>query len=266
MLSVFADGFCHSPIELRITDKPGAERGLSYRFVELDTPMDPFQVARESGLLPRSDRPIDRLVPEITARFPVQGWGVDAEVAYGLEKMWPFLAHAHPLSELLALPSLPASARSLLPRIGKHGLSHFSIIAADYRRETVNVYFMATPDAPLSTALVEGLIQEFGLIGSPEWVAYAASGVALNFTFSYTSSEVERLCIYVPAPVSAALPKQLDPALRRLTDSAPLAASARAFIVGPTFTPNGMYTKLELDYTGTILGVLMRCAQVQPIS
>lgn len=266
MVSVFADGFRHSPVELRTTNKPAAERGLSYRFVELDTPMDPFQVARETGLLPNSDRPIDRLIPEVTQRFRVQGWGVDAEVAYGLEKMWPFLAHAHPLSELLALPSFPASARPLLARIEKHGLSHFSIIAADYRHESVNVYFMASPAAPLSTSLIEALISEFGLVGSAELVAYAAAGVALNFTFSYASPDVKRLCIYVPVPTPAALPEHLAPALLKLTDSAPLAASARAFIVGPTFTPNGTYTKLELDYTGTILGVLMRCAQVRPVS
>src|SRR5690606_21489115 len=72
VISVFAEGFRRSPVELRTTDKPLTKRGLSYRFVELDTPMAPFQVGRETGLLPQSDRPVDRLIPEIGERFVIE--------------------------------------------------------------------------------------------------------------------------------------------------------------------------------------------------
>jgi hypothetical protein len=265
-VAAFAESFRGAAIETRTTTKPVEERGLSYRFVELDRPTDPHRQALDAGLLSPGDRPVDRLVPELKERFEILGWGVDFEVSHGLEKIWPFLACGYPVEEACALSSLPAAVRDHADFFARHGLTHFSIVAADYRHESANLYFMIPPDEALSEARIDAMLDELGMPALREMVRFASRGVALNLTFRYDAPDIQRLCLYVPAPTAADVPVSLDPLLERLVERAPVRADHRSFIPGATFTRSGPYMKLEVDYTGTTLAALQRCVAVRPLA
>lgn len=262
VISAYPAGFGEGAIELRTTTKPVERRGLSYRFVELDRPMSPYATALEAGLLPRTDRPVDRLLPELCERFEVMGWGVDAEASYGVEKLWPFFAKAYPMSEAYALDSLPPAIRANADFFERHGLTHFSIVAADFRHASANLYFMIPPPQARTVEQIDAMLDDLGMPALREVVEYATGGVALNVTVSYDSPEIERLCLYVPAPDASAVPVQLDPLMAEVVERAPIVADHRSFIPGATFTRSGPYMKLEVDYTGTTLDALRRCVGV----
>ena len=52
------------------------------------------------------------------------------------------------------------------------------------------------------------------------------------------------------------------PILRRFAAECPCIAPQRAFIPSIAYARKGHYRKLEIDYDGNIVGVLVRCAQV----
>src|SRR5262245_22223784 len=101
-LETFHVGFRSCPVELRTaTGKPGKARPeVSFRYVDPYGSHDPYQLAVAAGALARVGRPVDDLVPELQRRFPIAGYGVDATATGGIEKIWPFLKHPHPLAEL----------------------------------------------------------------------------------------------------------------------------------------------------------------------
>ena len=108
------------------------------------------------------------------------------------------------------------------------------------------------------------MLDDLGMPGLREVVEYATRGVALNLTFRYDSPDIQRLCLYVPAPTGDAVPTTFDPLLARVVGEAPIIADHRSFIPGATFTRSGPFMKLEIDYTGTTLAALQRCIGVTP--
>lgn len=263
VLEAYPSYFAESAVEFRTTTKALEKRDVSFRYVELDRPHDPYALAVEKGLLGSATRPVDRLVPELGSAFEIQGWGVDASVQAGLEKIWPFFAKQYPMNRLHELKSLPSAVNEHRGYFEKHRLRHVGIVAADYRHETSNLYFMVTKPGTVTPEGVAAMIQDAGFKApAAEELAYDAMTVAINLTFSYASARIERLCFYVPAPTIEHVPADVRETLGTAVDDAPVIAPQRAYIIGRTYTPNGSYTKLEVDWTGTILGALQRCLGV----
>lgn len=263
VLETFTEGFSSAAIEFRTTTKPQAKRGLSYRYVELDREHDPYAIAREAKLIVQGDRPVERLIPELQQAFQIEGYGVDAEASRGLEKIWPFLAFGYPLRRATELENMPRALASHVGYCESHGLTHFSIVSADYQHETANVYFMVRQPDTYTPAAIRRMITDLGFKApSDEVLAYNARAVAINLTFAYASSDVERLCFYVPAPTASDVPVGASDVLRVVTQSFPFAAAQHSFIVGHTYSKSMDYIKLESDYTGTTLGCLQRCVGV----
>jgi Aromatic prenyltransferase Orf2 len=277
VLDAFRLGFSESAVEFRTTSRAEGERELSYRYVALGEShfpgrpnprgldpscVDPWLIARAQGLLVERGHVIERLLPALTSRFRVGGWGVDAGAAYGVEKLWPFLAAAYPIERALRVAELPAAVAAHREYYARHALSHFSILALDYRHHTVNLYFMVRPGS-LRVDQLGAMIADLGM-SLPERAVleYNTGCVAINLTFSYTSPTVERLCFYVPALDANAVPTREHPIFARVVEEFPVAASQRMFVVGHTFARRSTYVKLEVDYSGTTLGCLAACAGV----
>jgi hypothetical protein len=277
VLDAFSLGFSESAVELRTTSRAEAERELSYRYVALGdshfparpTPpgldpscVDPWVIARAQGLLVERGHAIERLLPALTSRFRVGGWGVDASAAHGVEKLWPFLAAAYPVGQVLAMADLPEAAAAHRSFYARHSLTHVSILALDYRHQTINLYFMVRPGS-LRADQVSSMIADLGFpLPERDVLEYNTGCVAINLTFSYTSPAVERLCFYVPALDQSTVPTRQYPIFARVVEAFPVAASHRMFVVGHTFARRGAYVKLEVDYSGTTLGCLAACAGV----
>lgn len=265
VLEVFSRGFDTSPVEMRTTNKPGEARGLSYRFVDFEGLYpDPLKTATEAELIKAEGR-VWEFAKE-SAKGELLGWGVDAGAAVGLEKIWPFLGKSHSLQKVEErMPSLPDSILKARPSLLKHGMSQYSIVAADFANETCNLYFPLQDRKWASADNFRSLADSLGLHVDDELIPYMAQGLFANFTFSWTSEEVQRFCVYVPAPSADAVPP-LGERVTSVLEGAPFATDARGFIMGPTLGREASYVKIETDWSGRIMGVFQQCMGVQPAS
>lgn len=262
-LDVFQRGFRHCPVELRTTTvKPGKRVAeLSFRYVDPRGAHDPYQVAVDAGLLRPSGRPVDALVPELQRRFRIFGYGLDASAGHGMEKIWPLFDSPRPLDDALAVASLPASVARSAPWLRRHRLTRVCIIAADYRHESVNLYF---PMQGLyrDAGELASVIDDLGFARpSPEALAQDLRAMIVNVSYVWGRDSVERICFYRVAEGAADVPG--DPVLRAAIEAAPGAAKGGRFILGSSYGKEGGYTKLELDYTGTSVPLFQRWVEKQ---
>lgn len=257
-LETFAIGFRHCPIELRTTFKAGGPSDLSFRYVDPKGTHDPWRLAVDAGVLSAGERPVDRLIPELQARFRIFGYGVDATAEYGLEKIWPFFDKAYPLEDAFAVTALPPSMARSEPWLRRHGLTHLSIIAADFRSATTNLYFLIRDRSFYDQPRLAQMIAELGFaVPDGAVLARNAGAPIINVTYSWRSDAVERLCFYVLAPTAGEVPVDQHPMMRRVVEQAPVLGE-RMFVVGSAFYAGGAYTKLEIDYTGNAVPLLQR--------
>ncbi len=265
-LEQFEWGFRNEPVEFRTSTKPVQQRGVSYRFVDYRSGRDPFRHAVEVGALVPRGRPVDLLVPELTSKFPVIGFGVDADAKVGLEKIWPFLDHMLPIEVAMEIRSLPPAVRGVREYLHRHGLHHFNIVAADYHHETANLYFAMRNPFMYDADRIGRMIGELGFaVPDRQALEYNANAVFANMTFSWRSDTPERLCFYVPAPAPDLVPVGANPLLAELVEKAPMLEGPRAFIVGYTFGRQGSYIKLETDYSTRIMGALATATLVEAL-
>lgn len=263
VLDAFVEDPSAAPVAFATTTRPAAERGLVARVTVFDRPMDPHARAIVRGLLDPGDRYVDRLVPELAERFDVLGWGVDAEVSWGVERIRMFFADGHPLDEALELEALPPSVREHADFCARHGLTHFAAATADHRAESASLSFVIPEDRPLAPEELASMLSELGLtVPSPSLVAYAARGRVIELTFRWSSPRVERVSLQVAAEDRWQLPEH--PLLERLARDASIRAPRRAFVVTPTFTRTDSPIELAVDYGGSLVTSLARHVAVRP--
>ena len=256
-LQAYGSFFAGSPVSFRTSTKKGPERRLNVRYVELGVPHDPYATALAEGFIRHEGHPLDNLLPEIQATYPVVGYGVDLEVAYGLEKIWPFFPHLpQPAARAYAMPSLPDAVKAQAGYFEKYGLEDFSLFALDYRNRTINLYFMVRP-GHLAPETIAGMIGDLGFqVPGQEILGYCSMAIPVYFTFSWDSPRVERLCFATVAFDERMLPTHLHPLIDRYCAGAPFAGPQRTFIFNLTFTRKGDFIKIENDYTGSMTDLM----------
>lgn len=263
VLDVFSAGFQNLPVEMRTTNKPSGSQGLSYRFVDFEGRYpDPMQTAVDGGLVKAEGR-VWQFAKE-AAQGELMGWGVDASATTGVEKIWPFLGKSRRLEDVEEhMPSLPSAVCAARPALLAHGMSRYSIVAADFAHETCNLYFPLQDRSWATEDNFRSLADALGLHVDEDLLPYMTQGLFANFTFSWTRDEVQRFCVYVPAPSPDAVPPMREP-ITTVLKSAPFAFEARAFIMGPTLTRDGSFVKIETDWSGMIMGIFQQCMGVEP--
>ena len=256
-LSAYGDFYSGSAVTFKTTTKPKTERGLTVRYVELKVPHDPYSIALSQGVLKQQDHPIYDLYHEIRDKYPMLGYGVDVDVRDGLAKIWTFIQIPQPISEALNLPSLPKGIKDNLDYFNSNKLSDFSLFALDYLDKTVNIYFMMDKPDIYSPDDVAEMIGQLGFeVPSQEVLEHCTKAVTIYYTFSWTSNKIERLCFGMSAPNPDAVPTHLHPLVERYTKHAPMLADRRAFIYSMTFTKDGLYIKIENDYSGSMIELM----------
>lgn len=256
-IAPFADRFCTQPVELRTTTQDAARREMSFRFVDESAHGEVWQLARSWFEL---EGPPVGFMDAVHATFDVRAEGIDADVRTGFRKSWAFLTAGHATEQFTSLPNAPAGLARARAVLARYGLTHMSIVGSDHFNGTCNLYPMLAPGWA-SAQRVSELARELGFSAvEGSWLDRFDESIAGNFTFSWSSGEVERMCFYRPALQVEDVPN--DPLLRRFAAECPCIAERRAFIPSVTYARTGHYRKIEVDYDGNIVGVLMRCAQV----
>jgi len=251
ILNTYRDFFSGSSVAFRTTTKAKDKRGLNVRYIELGVPHDPYLIALSEGLIEKQGHPIDDLLSEIQSQYPILGYGVDFEVSYGLEKIWPFFPHTPQLLEAIcSLYCLPDGIRNYADYFARYDLAQVNVFALDYRHKSINLYFPMETPGLLPPHKIAAMIADLEFDVPPQEVlGYCSWANPVYYTFSWDSPRIERLCFAVVTPNLGDIPIHLDPLIERFTAQVPFAGNARTFIYNITLARRGSYIKIENDYT-----------------
>lgn len=98
------------------------------------------------------------------------------------------------------------------------------------------------------------LVEELGFeAASKEAMEGCLKAAHLNYTFSWDSEKIERLCFGMGVDTPEEVPVHFHPLMKEFIEKTPLQSDSRKFIWGVTFSPNGFYYKIENDYNGTMV-------------
>jgi aromatic prenyltransferase len=256
-LALFAESFTSKPVEIRTTSQPLGQREVSFRFVDEDARGEVWRLAKDWYELTGEAQ---AFMDACTSRFAVRAEGIDCDVRSGFRKVWAFLGLGYRSQTFEQLPGAPSALRRVRNILEAYGVQHISIVGIDPAKRTCNLY-PVLERGWARREVVTRLAKDLNFDAVPEsWLDHIERSVAANFTFSWDTDRMERLAFYRPALSEAELPQ--DQMLRDFALNCPIVAPARAFIPSIAYSRNGHYQKVEVDYDGGIVPVLIRCTQV----
>ena len=250
--------FAGAPLSIRTTTKPKERRDVAARYVEFFIPHnpDPYTTAINQGILVNDGHPIHDLIVEAINTFEIMGYGVDIDARSGLSKIWPFVVPGS-IDPIFAMKSIPSSFKAYRDYFDKHKLTAFSLFAFDFLHNTTNIYFMLKKPSKSSYESCVSLVEDLGFkVASEEVMKGCVEAAHLNYTFSWDSDKIERLCFGITCNNPSEVPIHLHPLIKEFVEKTPLQSDSRKFIWGVTFTNNGIYYKIENDYNGAMVDFL----------
>ncbi len=256
--NTFEKFFKGAPVSIRTTTKPVEKRDVAVRYVEffISHNPDPYTTAVNKGLIEKSGHPIHKMIMESLNTFEIMGYGVDVDASTGLSKIWPFTVPGS-IDPIFSMISIPKSMADYKEYFNRHGLTAFSLFAFDFLHNTTNIYFMLKQPAKSAYDSCIALVTELGFKPASEEVMEGCRKAAhLNYTFSWDSKEVERLCFGITCNDPKEIPIHLHPLMKEFVDRTPLQSDSHKFIWGATFSQKGFYYKIENDYNGTMVDFL----------
>lgn len=259
VLNAYSTFFKGSPISIRTTTKPIGKRDVAVRYVELMMPHnpDPYTTAIDKGLIEKNGHPIHEMVLEAHDTFDIMGYGVDIDVSTGMSKIWSFIVPG-PLDPIYSMKTVPESMKLYDDYFKKHGLTVFGLFAFDFLHKTTNIYFMLQRPSKATYESCVALVEDLGFEkASKEIMEGCCDAAHLNYSFSWDSNKIERLCFGISCDDYKDVPVHLHPLMKEFVEKTPLQCEKKKFIWGATFTPKGMYLKIENDYNGTMADLLL---------
>jgi hypothetical protein len=250
--------FRGAPVSIRTTSKPVEKRDVALRYVEFFIPHnpDPYTTAIQEGLIEKNGHPIHKMIMEAMDTFEMMGYGVDVDARSGLSKIWPFIVPGS-IEPIFKMKSIPESMQKYRNYFIKHGLNAFSLFAFDFLHNTTNIYFMIKQPPQSSLESCISLVEDLGFTPlSNEIMKKCLEAVHLNYTFSWESEKIERLCFGMAVDDPKDIPVHLHPLMKEFVEKTPLQGDSKKFIWGVTFAQKGLYYKIENDYNGAMIDFL----------
>ena len=264
VLEAYEEFFTGSAVAFRATSKPQPASDLSVRYLDMEKPHDPYAIAVDHGLYTPQGHPVEAVLPELREHFPMLGYGIDMGVKHGFEKIWPFFVTAISMEQAYTLPSFPASVKAHAEYFARYDLKWFSLMALDYWKKTLNIYFMVNKPGLFPPDKVEGMIWDLGFrVPSAQELEYNSRVVGVYYTFSWDSPLVERMSFGMAAAADQ-VPLSLTPVYEPIVTQAPFQTDERKFVYATCYTRHYDYYKIEMDYTGTIADALMQSVVALP--
>jgi hypothetical protein len=252
VLSAFGDGVSEESVI--VLCMAGGERhggDIDYNFTVPAQLGDPYRTAVSNRLIEGTDHPVSNLLCDIAERCRLSFYGVECGVVDGFKKTYAFfpLEQLGSLSKLAEIPSMPAAVAAHARIFARNGMDErISIVGIDYRRKTMNVYFMA---GALDEESILSLLSDLKLPEpkEPEFLEFIQNSFSIYPTFSWDSSGVKRVCFSSVSPDQAAYPTRLDAKIASFAKHAPYEYDgARVLVYGATITPDEEYQKLGVYY------------------
>jgi hypothetical protein len=157
---------------------------------------DPYAVARSNGFVAETDHPVGALLADLRRELSISEYLVDAGVVGGFKKIYAhFPQSLQKVSRLADIPSMPRAVAENAGLFARHGLADVAMIAIDYGRETVNLYFHRPP-APLAPETILSMVRESGLPEPSERaLEFAQKAFRVNVTLGWDSSKIVRIAL-----------------------------------------------------------------------
>ncbi len=263
VLNAYKDFYTGSTVSIRTNTKPKEKRDISVRYLEHMIPHnpDPYTTAINEELLKKNGHPIHKMVDEILSTFDILGWGVDMDARRGLSKIWPFLVPG-PFEPTYSMSTIPRSIKKHKNYFSKHGLNVFSVFGLDFLNNTTNVYFMIKDPSKAKQEIYESLLKELDFeIASPEVMKKCCEALTIYYTFSWDTERVERICFGIGCSEEGQIPLHFHPLIKKFVENIPTITNVRKFIISITFGRDGLFYKVENDYTESMIELLSMGAQ-----
>ncbi|MFW9969061.1 MAG: aromatic prenyltransferase [Candidatus Odinarchaeota archaeon] len=262
-LNAYKKFYSGSSLSIRTTTKPIEKRDVSVRYVEMMIPHnpDPYSTALSEGLIEENSHPIHKMILETLNTFDIMGYGVDIDARKGLSKIWPFIIPGS-INPLFSMKYIPGSIKNNENYFKRHGLTTLALFAFDFLHYSTNIYFMLKNPSTATSEKCNALVEDLGFeIASEEVMELCCNAAHLNYTFTWHSQKVERLCFGMVCQNAREVPIHLHPLIKDFVEKSPFQSDIHKFIYGVTFTPKGIYFKIENDYNGTMVDFLLMGAK-----
>jgi aromatic prenyltransferase len=265
IIDLFADIWAKDVIAVRTTSHPKGKRDINYRYMAPETPHDPYERLQQAGLLALEGHPIEKVIPEVVARFPVW-WGADAAVSHGFEKLWLFFEQSIPFDEIYTLTSLPDSVNSHRELFKKYAAGYsVNIIGLDFHNKSLNLYPCPFVPGTYTPDRIASLLTDLDFaVPSAEELERVARTMWLYFTFRWDSPRIQRVCFTVYTPAEQ-YPYEWHPLCRPYVEQVPVRAENKMYIYSPTYGRGGSYLKIEADYEGRLPEIFGRYSMQKPL-
>ncbi|MFD4628913.1 aromatic prenyltransferase [Streptomyces sp. NPDC058284] len=256
ILETYKDVIGQSVISFRASTGGSAE-DLDCRFTMLPAGLDPYGLALENNLTPKTDHPVASLLKEVHENLPITSCGVDFGVAGGFTKTWSFPTAEKliRIEDLAKLPSVPDGVAANLDFFKKWGLADIvSTVGIDYTKRTMNLYFGGgvgdrVPAECFEEKAVREILAELGMAEpSEEFLKFCERSFVIYVTLSWDSPKINRITYSVMTPEPLGLPIEMAPTFERLIKNAPYDTTGRNYIYGIAATPKGEYHKIASYY------------------
>jgi 6-linalyl-2-O,3-dimethylflaviolin/7-geranyloxy-5-hydroxy-2-methoxy-3-methylnaphthalene-1,4-dione synthase len=250
VLTAYEDVLPAAVIAFRVATDARHDGELDFRFT-VPKDLDPYAVARDRGLIAGTDHPVGRLLDDVQERLPVDSFGVDFGVVGGYAKNWVYFSEDRfpDVPALVDLPSMPPSLAKNADLLERNGLTGVvEVLAVNYDRRTVNVYFPNPVDRTLA-ATVRSLHREAGLPEpSAQMLALCDRSFGVYVTLNWDSPGLERVSIGVSTKDPLALPVRLDPRIVRFVEGFPHGAGLAKKVFVAMTSAGEEYLKLQSFY------------------
>lgn len=251
ILNLYGGELADAVVAFRVSTGEGRAGELDCRFTIPDG-LDPYQLAVDNGLLEKDGHPVSRLLAELSARCPVDGYGIDFGVVGGFKKIWAVLPRTQlqDVRTLAALPSMPRSLAASLDFIDRHGLGGtVGLLGVDYRHRTVNIYFGEPPAGGIAPESVRAMLREVDQAEpSEQMLRLGRQAFGVYVTLDWDSPAITRVCFAVATTDPASLPVQLDDRIRQFVRHVQRADPETRFVYAVASQPDGEYYKLQSYY------------------
>ena len=217
--------------------------------------IDMLAVFKDGGLIPQRYIDDPAYQPAFKLLDGLMADGADFNTESGLCKVWAYTRMA-PLTELMATPHLPQSVRKFEETLRALDLNKYFFLAADFEKNSMNVYFPWTPEQR-----TEQWLQKFSrAIGETELSQTALQGIlatsddtiGIGITFNWKSDLPQRACFYNTS-VDAQSPALCETTFvlrEHLRTALPTLINDPTFLYNWSIGRAGEFVKIEKDYSG----------------
>jgi hypothetical protein len=225
VLAAYGDALADAGIGFGVLSGERSAGELDYTMTVSPSFDDPYAVALSNGLVVETDHPVGALLSDLRERLPISDHLIDCGVVGGFKKtLAHFPQNMQKVSELVDIPSMPRAVAENADLFARHNLDRVAMIAIDYGRKTMNLYFQRPPE-PLDEKALRSMLGECGLPSpSRKAIEFAQKAFRVNVTLSWDSSEIGRIALaQFPACGldPSVLSDRVEPRFERLMGDAP---------------------------------------------